>query len=113
MAQERYFLGPGLLGDIRRTIATVDGQPTNVLATPREVRPTEQGRDAQIIRVGTATGNWNKASTNTITWKPAGTITAAVVATNLFANITGTTATYSCAIARVGSTWYLIAAECT
>lgn len=112
MAQERYFLGPGLLGDIRRTIATVDGQPTNVLATPREPRPTEQGASAQVIRVGEFTGTWNKGDLKTVTWTPGGTIAATVEAKNLFWDVgEAGTATSSCAIGRVGSTWYLIAAE--
>lgn len=113
MSQERYFLGPGLLGDIRRTINSVDGKPTNVLATPREPRPTEQGRDAQIIRVGVATGSWNKADSKAITWYPDGIAAASVSATNLFADITSSGGTYACAIGRVGANWYLIAAECS
>jgi hypothetical protein len=110
---ERYFIGQNLLGDIRRVVDRVDGKPEGRPATRVTRSPVVEGDSAQVFRVGSATGSWNKAATKTVTWTPVGTVTATFVATNLFANITGTTATYSCAVARVGATWYLVAAECT
>lgn len=113
MAEKKFFLGPSLLGEIRETISVVSAMPRKDGSTSPADSPTQQSPEGQIFRVGTATGSWNKAATNTVTWNPAGTLTSATIATNLFADISGSTATYSCAIARVGSTWYLVAAECT
>ena len=110
---ERYFIGPNLLGDIRRVVDRVDGKPEGRPATRVTRSPVVEGESAQVFRVGSATGSWNKAATKTVTWTPVGTGTAQVVATILFANITGDTATYSGAVARVGATWYLVAAGCT
>lgn len=113
MAQRRYFLGDTLLGEIRETIDTVNGTPRRPTATLLTQSPVTEKPPAQLFRIGTATGSWNKAATNTVTWAPGTGVTATSTATNLFANITGTSSTYSVAIARVANEWYLIAAECT
>jgi len=113
MAQRRYFVGDTLLGEIRETINTVNGTPSRPSATMLTPSPVAEKPPAQLIRIGTATGSWNKAATNTVSWNPGSGVTATSTATNLFANITGTTASYNVAIARAGNTWYLIAAECT
>lgn len=113
MAQRRYFIGDTLLGEIRETIGTVNGTPRRSTATLLTQSPVTEKPPAQLFRIGTATGSWNKAATNTVSWNPGSGVTATSTATNLFANITGTTAAYNVAIARAGNTWYLIAAECT
>jgi len=113
MAQRRYFVGDTLLGEIRETIDTVNGTPKRSAATMLTQAPVTEKPPAQLFRIGTATGSWNKAATNTVTWAPGTGVTATSTATNLFANITGTSSTYSVAIARVANEWYLIAAECT
>jgi uncharacterized protein (DUF1501 family) len=113
MAQRRYFVGDRLLGEIRETIDAVNGTPRGPSVTTLLPSPVTEKPSAQVIRIGTATGSWNKAATNTVSWNPGSGVTATSTATNLFANITGTTAAYSVAIARVANDWYLIAAECT
>lgn len=113
MAQRRYFVGDALLGEIRETINTVNGTPRRPSTTVLTQSPVTEKPPAQLFRVGTATGSWSKTVTNTVTWAPGTGVTATVSATNLFADITGTTSTYSVAVARVGNDWYLIAAECT
>jgi hypothetical protein len=113
MATRKYFLGDNLLGEIRETIDVVSGTPRRDSSSPVEREAVQQSPPGQVFRIGTATGSWNKAATNTVTWAPGTGVTATSTATNLFANITGTTAAYNVAIARAGNTWYLIAAECT
>jgi len=113
MAQRRYFVGDGLLGEIRETINTVNGTPQGPPVTSSSPAPVVEKPTGQVFRIGTATGSWNKAATNTVSWNPGSGVTATSTATNLFSNITGTTAAYNVAIARAGNNWYLIAAECT
>jgi hypothetical protein len=64
----------------------------------------------RAFRVCTFGGAWNKGDSKTVTFANAPLGTA--VATNLFANIPAPTGGASCAIARDGTAWYLIAAEC-
>lgn len=111
----KYYVGPNLLSDIRRTIASVDNNASyNALSTgdSSPYRPVNvENPENAIFRIGTATGSWSKVSSNTVSvTSPYG--SKDIQATNLFADISGGTATYSCAIARQGTAWYLIAAEC-
>ena len=108
MAQRNYLLSPGLLSDVRDTITRVNAMPVSTPASTRNQEQPGQAPSPQLFRIGTATGSWNKAATNTVTWAPGTGVTATSTATNLFANITGTSSTYSVAIARVGNDWYLI-----
>jgi len=113
-ADKRYLIGPHLLQEIRDTIAKVDSNPqqrTNLTDQHGGYRPPIDQTDGPAIRIGSAVGAWSKGSTATVTWIPGGTVTSTMVATNLFADVTNT-ATYNCAVARAGYTWYLIAAEC-
>lgn len=67
----------------------------------------------KVFRVCTFTGSWSKLTLKTITLRHQTTTPNTFVATNLFAEIGNTTATArSCAIAKEGTAWYLIAAEC-
>jgi hypothetical protein len=95
----------------------------------RTVRIVEQGnRDAaglrfqrvvdppgKVFRVCTFTGSWGKMSLKEVTYKYVTNTPNTVLATNLFANIsasTSTALTLNCAIAKEGTAWFLIAAEC-
>lgn len=113
MAQKSYLLSQSLLSDVQRTISRVDAMPSMSAVTAGRIEQAGQIQTPQIFRIGTATGSWSKAATNTVSWSPGSGVTATSTATNLFANITGTTAAYNVAIARAGNTWYLVAAECT
>jgi len=113
MSTERYLLGGGLLSGIRRAVEKADGTPVKIDVRDASRQPLQQSREPQLFRVGTATGTWNKTYTNEVQWYPASGVTATFTATNIFANITGTTAAYNVCTARAGNTWYLIAAECT
>jgi len=73
------------------------------------------GGDGKVFRVCTFTGAWSINATKTVNFKNQTTTPNTVVAVNLFAAITGVTATSTfrnCAIAKDGTAWYLIAAEC-
>lgn len=67
----------------------------------------------KMFRVGTFTGAWSKDSAKVVTFR--GTLST-TVAHNIFVSITGTTATATtknCAIAKDGTAWYVISAECS
>jgi hypothetical protein len=68
-----------------------------------------QPTPGKVFRVCTFTGAWSKTSDKTVTLRNQ---TATLVATNLFANITAAGSSRACAIAKDGTAWYLIAAEC-
>ena len=65
-----------------------------------------------VFRVCTFTAAWSKNATKTVTLKYQASTPNTFVAVNLFAEIASSTATRNCAIAKEGTAWYLIAAEC-
>lgn len=68
----------------------------------------------KVFRVCTFTGTWSKGSSKTVTFKSTTSTPNTAVAQNIFVSV-GSTATGSknCAIAKDGTAWYLIAAECS
>lgn len=84
-----------------------DGQPLSF------GRVVSEGRT--IFRTARFTGSWTKNTSKTITLRNITSTPNTVVASNLFATLQGSTVTsvsYNCAIAREGTAWILIAAEC-
>ena len=92
----------------------------------RVVRTVEQGsRDespltfsvvetpGKVFRVCRFTGAWPINSSKTVTFRNKTSTPNTVTAVNLFASIAEPTGTASCAIARDGSAWYVIAAQCS
>lgn len=76
-------------------------------------RSIVQDSPAKVFRVCTFTGSWSKQNFKTVTFYNQTSTPNTVSAVNLFADIaTSATATRNCAIARDGTAWYLIAAEC-
>jgi hypothetical protein len=70
--------------------------------------------NAKVFRVATFTGSWSKGSSKTVTFKNQTSTPNTASATNLFAAIgTASQSTRNCAIAKEGTAWYLIAAECS
>lgn len=108
MAEERYLIGPGLRDKLREVITRVDGVVPYGGSGP-EPRIQSLSQPLITFRVGTATGAWSKATSKTVSLRADTNLT--VTATNLFASV-GKTASYNVAIARDGTAWYLIAAEC-
>jgi hypothetical protein len=72
--------------------------------------PPDGGGASKAFRIGQFSGAWNKGNTKTVTLRNDTARTS--VAINLFANVPAPTGTAHCAIAREGTAWYLIAAEC-
>jgi hypothetical protein len=66
------------------------------------------GVASKTFRVCTFTGAWSLNGTKTVTMRDS---TATLAAVNLFAAVSNT-ATKNCAIAKDGTAWYLIAAQC-
>lgn len=113
---EGFLLGPNLLSQIRRTIDRVDGEPIGSGFRRAQVALEGEGpRSAKVFRICTFTGSWAINATKTVNFKYLPGATNTLNATNLFANITGSTssATFkNCAVAKDGTAWFLIAAEC-
>lgn len=76
---------------------------------PLESQRQEMPSKPKVFRVCTFTGAWSVNSAKTVTFRNQ---TATVIATNLFANITAASGSRNCAIAKDGTAWYLIAAQC-
>ena len=69
----------------------------------------------KVFRVCTFTGAWSKNAAKVVTFRGITSTPNTAVAQNIFVAISGTTATTTknCAIAKDGTAWYLIAAECS
>ncbi len=66
----------------------------------------------KVFRVCTFTGAWAKNTLKSVTFKYQTSTPNTVSSINLFADVAASTATRNCAIARDGTAWHLIAAEC-
>jgi hypothetical protein len=64
------------------------------------------------FRICTFTGSWSINAAKTVTFKGVTTTPNTVAATNLFASISTALGSRNCAIAKDGTAWYVIAAEC-
>ena len=104
------FIGDSLLSDIRETISTVRNMPggETILAIPTRFDRIQQ----PVFRICTFTGAWAKTSDKTVTFRGVTSTPNTVSATNLFAAVPAPASSGNCAIARDGTAWYLIAAEC-
>ena len=97
---------------IAKVVRHVEGGDRDQAGITYGSAPSSQ---AKTFRVCTFTGAWAKTSIKTVTFRNQTSTPNTVSATNLFAAITGVTATSTsraCAIAKDGTAWYLIAAEC-
>jgi hypothetical protein len=95
---------------IAKAVRTVEGgnrdQPGITFDHPTPASPAKV-----IFRIATYTGSWTQGAVKTVTFKYATNTPNTAAASNLFANITATN-TRDCAIAKEGTAWFLIAAEC-
>jgi hypothetical protein len=111
---EKYFIGPSLLGDIRRVVERVDAAPYRVNGAAQDVRLQEMHRRPPArggFRICTFTGAWAIGTEKTVTFRGVTTTPNTVTVTNLFASVSGECGTRDCAIARDGD-WYLVAVQC-
>lgn len=105
-----YLIGADLLGRIRRTVDAAEAAPMRLQTGKIPVRlEGDDGTPAKVFRICTFTGAWSKGASKTVTFKYQTNTPNTVVATNLFATVPGSA---TCAIARDGTAWFLIAAEC-
>ena len=109
MADERVDFTRGAADRIARAVRLVeqgdrDGTP---LRFGRVV--SEQGKG---FRICTFTGAWSKNAMKTVTLKYVTSTPNTFSATNLFAEIPSHASAKNCAIAKDGTAWFLVAAEC-
>jgi hypothetical protein len=65
---EKYFIGPQLLGDIRRVVGRVDGEPYRVNGVAQEVRLQDMPRSGSRLKRGTFThASWPIGGTMVVT----------------------------------------------
>ena len=79
-------------------------------ARPLNFERVDVVRKSKVFRVGTYSGAWSKNTDKTVTFRGITATPNTVSASNIFANITA--ASGNCAIAKDGTAWFLIAAEC-
>ena len=94
---------------IAKVVRTVEGG--NRDCGPLTFGARVGGVSGKTFRVCTYTGPWNKNTDKTVTFRGVTTTPNTVSASNIFANVTAS-GTRNCAIAKDGTAWYLIAAEC-
>lgn len=117
-SQDRYFIGPGLRVKLKEVITRVDGIPQGIGDSSIPVRLQDMigwggGAGRAAFRICTFTGSWSKNSAKTVTFKYQTTTPNTVAATNIFANLSVDCGTRNCAIARDGTAWFMIQAECS
>jgi hypothetical protein len=90
-----------------------------VEAGDRDLGPIEWGprgvAGGKVFRVGTFTGAWSIDTMKTVTFRNVTSTPNTAAAVNIFAEINGGTSSAcvsTCAIAKDGTAWYLIAAGC-
>jgi hypothetical protein len=107
---ERTSFTPGSAKRIADVVRKVEQQrPEGV---PLSFDRIDYVKKAKVFRVCTFTGSWSKNSTKTVTFKYQTSTPNTAAASNLFADIGTAASSRNCAIAREGTAWYLIAAEC-
>jgi hypothetical protein len=67
---------------------------------------------AKVFRVCTFTGAWSIDATKTVTFKYQTNTPNTAAAVNVFVALTASSGSRNCAIAKEGTAWYLIAAQC-
>ena len=75
--------------------------------------PMPGGMAGKVFRVCTFTGAWSKDTAKVVTFRGVTSTPNTAVAQNIFIAVGSTAAgSKNCAIAKDGTAWYLIAAEC-
>jgi hypothetical protein len=108
-ATERVTFTSGAADRIAKVVRTVEGGDRD--CGPLTFGARIGGVAGKTFRVCTYTGAWSKNTDKTVTFRGITTTPNTVSATNIFSNLTAT-GTRNCAIAKDGTAWYLIAAEC-
>lgn len=70
------------------------------------------GVGVKLFRIATFTGSWSKEAAKVVTFKYQTSTPNTAIATNLFVTLGTALSSRNCAIAKEGTAWFLIAAEC-
>jgi hypothetical protein len=92
---------------IANVVRTLELTPAR--GAPLNYEALQQQQQRKVFRMATFTGAWAKNTSKAVTLRG---VTATLSSTNLFAAIASAAGSRNCAIARDGTAWYLIAAEC-
>jgi hypothetical protein len=95
---------------IAKVVRTVEGGDRD--AGPLTFGSRLGGVNQKVFRVCTFTGAWSIGSSKTVTFRGVTSTPNTAVAVNVFVSLTAAASARNCAIARDGTAWYLIAAEC-
>jgi len=108
---ERAVFTPGAADRIAKVVRIVEAGDRNTSYTP----PPPRMESGAVFRVCRFTGAWSFNTAKTVTFFNQTATPNTVVAQNIFVTLTGSTATSTfrnCAVAKSGTAWYLIAAQC-
>ena len=97
---------------IGRAVRAVEEQVPAGAPLTFETITTSSSRQKPVFRVCTFTGSWSKNAMKTVTLKYVTSTPNTFSVTNLFADVVSATAVRNCGIARDGTAWFLVAAEC-
>jgi hypothetical protein len=97
---------------IARAVRTVEAGNRN--ETPLTFRRVGgEGGKEKVFRVCTFTGGWSINAPKVVVFRGVTTTPNTASAINLFAAVSTFVGTRNCAIAKDGTAWYLIAAQCS
>ena len=106
-----YVISDGYKGKIDDVILRVGNQPEGSVQRI-QTRFESMPGNSTVFRICTYEGAWAKNAGKGVTFKFQSATPNTVLAFNVFVGITATTGG-NCAIARDGTSWFLIQAECT
>jgi hypothetical protein len=97
---------------IGRVVRAVEQEPRR--ARPLTFGAVDEARKPKVFRVATFTGDWDKNSSKTVTFKNQTTTPNTVSASNLLFDVagpSGETATQVCIVGKEGTAWYFVNSE--
>ena len=97
---------------IAKVVRAVEGGDRDTPGIYFGSAPGAAAAGGKTFRVCTFNGAWAIDAAKTVTFKNQTTTPNTASATNLFAAIANAAGSRNCAIAKDGTAWYLIAAEC-
>lgn len=112
MSTARIDFTRGAAERIARVVRLVEQGERNETGPRYGTAQDDTAAGPRLFRMGTFSGPWDKGTNDTVTFLNVTSTPNTVTAVNLFANVSNTASSAHCAIARYGTAWYLIAAEC-
>lgn len=105
-----FLISDGYKKEIDEVISRVGNMPQGSVQRI-QTRFESMPSDNRVFRICTFTGVWATNTSKIVTFRNHTATPNTVSAENVFVGLTATTAR-NCAIAKDGTAWYLIAAEC-